>query len=187
MLAGFLDISSCFRTGMRSVMSKPLPLEELCTDIEFGRLTLMLLATLFFFTLLPVVLYFENEEWQVNKTPSHLPVLSTSSRCQQVTESSILTQRWLFKFYCGAFLRSWGSQIRYHGQKPKLNTPHVFVSNHTSFIDYLVLSAHDFPHATVAQNHGGIIGYFEHSVLTLNGSLMFNRNEKNDRTKLAMK
>ncbi|KAJ3045096.1 1-acylglycerol-3-phosphate O-acyltransferase 6 (lysophosphatidic acid acyltransferase, zeta) [Rhizophlyctis rosea] len=123
------------------------------------RLTLMVLATLFFFTLLPVVLYFKNEDWQ----------------------------RWLFKFYCGAFLRSWGSQIRYHGKKPKPNTPHVFVANHTSFIDYLVLSAHDFPHATLAQSHGGIIGYFEHSVLTLNGSLMFNRNEKNDRSLIAQK
>ncbi|KAJ3289053.1 1-acylglycerol-3-phosphate O-acyltransferase 6 (lysophosphatidic acid acyltransferase, zeta) [Borealophlyctis nickersoniae] len=123
------------------------------------RLTLLLIATAFFFLLLPVVLYFENEAWQ----------------------------RWLFRFYCGAFLRSWGSKIRYHGVKPKLDEPHIFVANHTSFIDYILLSAHDFPHATVAQTHKGIIGYFEHSVLTLNGSLMFNRNEKNDRTILAQK
>ncbi|KAJ3314622.1 hypothetical protein HDU76_002375, partial [Blyttiomyces sp. JEL0837] len=95
--------------------------------------------------------------------------------------------RWLFKFYCGAFLRSWGSQIRYHGKKPKLNVPHLFVSNHTSVIDYIVLSAHDFPHATVAQTHGGLIGMFEHSVLTLNGSLMFNRNEKKDRGLISQK
>ncbi|TPX61801.1 hypothetical protein SpCBS45565_g07169 [Spizellomyces sp. 'palustris'] len=95
--------------------------------------------------------------------------------------------RWLFKFYCKAFLLSWGSRIRYHGKKHKVSEPHIFVANHTSVIDYLVLSAHDFPHATVAQKHGGVIGYFEDKVLTLNGSLMFNRNEKNDRSVLAEK
>ncbi|KAI9091286.1 hypothetical protein DFS34DRAFT_635593 [Phlyctochytrium arcticum] len=123
------------------------------------RLALLLLATLLFFIALPIVLHFDNEEWQ----------------------------RWLFKVYCKAFLLSWGSKIKYHGEKPKLNEPHIFVANHTSVIDYLVLSAHDFPHATVAQKHGGVIGYFEDRVLTLNGSLMFNRNEKNDRSVLAQK
>ncbi|KNC96458.1 uncharacterized protein SPPG_08051 [Spizellomyces punctatus DAOM BR117] len=101
------------------------------------------------------------------------------------TVSTLL--RWLFKFYCKAFLLSWGSRIRYHGKKPQVSEPHIFVANHTSVIDYLVLSAHDFPHATVAQKHGGVIGYFEDKVLTLNGSLMFNRNEKNDRSVLAEK
>ncbi|KAJ3021088.1 hypothetical protein HKX48_009261 [Thoreauomyces humboldtii] len=123
------------------------------------RMALLLSATCFFFMALPVVLRFKSEEWQ----------------------------RWLFRFYCKAFLLSWGSRVRYHGKKPKLSEPHIFVSNHTSVIDYLVLSAHDFPHATVAQKQGGIIGYFEDSVLTLNGSLMFNRNEKNDRTVLPQK
>lgn len=119
----------------------------------------LLAATVIFFIALPIVLHFKNEEWQ----------------------------RWLFKFYCKAFLMSWGSRIRYHGRKPKVDEPHIFVANHTSVIDYIVLSAHDFPHATVAQKHGGVIGYFEDKVLTLNGSLMFNRNEKNDRTVLAKK
>ncbi|TPX57440.1 hypothetical protein PhCBS80983_g03830 [Powellomyces hirtus] len=123
------------------------------------RMGLLLSATVFFFMALPVVLRFKSEAWQ----------------------------RWLFRFYCKAFLLSWGSRIRYHGRKPKVDEPHIFVSNHTSVIDYLVLSAHDFPHATVAQKHGGIIGYFEDKVLTLNGSLMFNRSEKNDRTVLAQK
>ncbi|KAJ3105033.1 hypothetical protein HDU97_008641 [Phlyctochytrium planicorne] len=123
------------------------------------RLCLLLTASAFFFLMMPIVLRLKSES----------------------------LQRWLFRFYCGAFLRSWGSQIRYHGKKPKLNVPHLFVSNHTSVIDYIVLSAHDFPHATVAQTHGGLIGYFEHSVLTLNGSLMFNRNEKKDRNVLTQK
>ncbi|KAI9332316.1 hypothetical protein DFJ73DRAFT_63432 [Zopfochytrium polystomum] len=123
------------------------------------RLTLLLSASVFFFAAMPIVLWMRDESMQ----------------------------RWLFKFYCSAFLRAWGSQINFHGRKPVLAEPHVFVSNHTSVIDYIVLSAHDFPHATVAQTHGGLIGMFEHSVLTLNGSLMFNRNEKKDRGVIAQK
>ena len=89
--------------------------------------------------------------------------------------------------YCKAFVSSWGGTVKTHGTKPRMSSPHVFVANHTSVIDYIILSADQFPHATVAQTHGGLIGYFEHSVLTLNGSLMFNRSEKNDRTLLAKK
>eukprot|EP00842_Homolaphlyctis_polyrhiza_P006141 jgi/Hompol1/6528/HPOL_003646-RA len=95
--------------------------------------------------------------------------------------------RTLFQLYCTAYLYSWGGRIKYHGTKPRIDKPHVFVTNHTSVIDYVVLSSHCFPHATVAQTHGGLIGFLEHSVLTLNGSLMFNRSEKNDRSILARK
>ncbi|EGF78871.1 hypothetical protein BATDEDRAFT_20142 [Batrachochytrium dendrobatidis JAM81] len=123
------------------------------------RVMLMLTASALFFMALPIVLYLNDELWQ----------------------------RRLFKYYCKAFVASWGGRIRYHGTKPRLTEPHIFVSNHTSVIDYVILSANEFPHATVAQKHGGLIGYFEHSVLTLNGSLMFNRNEKNDRSVLARK
>ncbi len=123
------------------------------------RLILLLSASLLFFTGLPLVLYLDIESWQ----------------------------RWLFKMYCKAFLASWGARIRYHGKKPVLTVPHLFVSNHTSVIDYIVLSANDFPHATIAQKHGGVIGYFEESILTLNGSLMFNRNQKTDRSVINQK
>jgi hypothetical protein len=49
------------------------------------------------------------------------------------------------------------------------------------------LSADAFPHATVAQQHGGILGFFQKKILTLNGSLMFNRAEKKDRSLVAKK
>jgi 1-acyl-sn-glycerol-3-phosphate acyltransferase len=123
------------------------------------RLGLLLGASALFFAALPIVLHSGNEQWQ----------------------------RWLFKTYAKAYLASWGSRIRYHGTKPELKEPHVFVSNHTSFIDYVILSAHVYPHATISQKHGGIIGYFQRSILSLNGSLMFNRNQKDDRTWLAKK
>ncbi|KAJ3276228.1 hypothetical protein HDV01_005676 [Terramyces sp. JEL0728] len=96
-------------------------------------------------------------------------------------------KRLLFKLYCKAFLWSWGSKIRYHGKKPDLDEPHIFVSNHTSIIDYIVLSAYGFPHATVAQKQGGIIGYFQKHILNLNGSLNFDRSQKHDRSVIAHK
>ncbi|KAJ3127736.1 hypothetical protein HK098_005853 [Nowakowskiella sp. JEL0407] len=121
------------------------------------RITLLMLASVGFFLLLPFALQI--------KDPKYM--------------------RWLFTWYCQGFLRSFGSQIRYHGYKPKLNVPHVFVANHTSFVDWIVLSAHVFPHATIAQKHSGLLGFFLGSVLKHFGTLMFNRNEKNDRAVIS--
>ncbi|KAJ3380456.1 hypothetical protein HDU92_005967, partial [Lobulomyces angularis] len=121
------------------------------------RLTFLLTSTILFFSLLPIINYFKNENWQ----------------------------RELFKGYCNAFLISFGSKIKFHGKKPILDIPHIFVANHSSFIDYIVLSSHMSPHATVAQTHGGLFGFVQRSVLTLNGSLSFNRNEKKDRSAIT--
>lgn len=65
--------------------------------------------------------------------------------------------------------------------KPAPEEPHLFVANHTSFIDWILLSAHGLPHATLAQIHGGLFGVLQRYVLSLNGSLFFNRNESKDR------
>ena len=79
--------------------------------------------------------------------------------------------------------------LRHHGEKPNLlgKTPHIFVSNHTSFIDFILLSSHKIPHATVAQTHGGLFGIVQQYILSVIGSLSFQRNEKKDRTWLTKK
>jgi hypothetical protein len=61
------------------------------------------------------------------------------------------------------------------------------VSNHTSFIDFLVLSSHEFPHAVIMQKQGGLMGWFQRYILRLNGSLVFERKLKNDRITLVKK
>ena len=127
------EFSKCFVQKPRPNFFKSLsigPGHVVGIFIRYGllfpyRLCLLLLYTLFFFALLPIILYTESDAWQ----------------------------RWLFRMYCGAFLASWGSRNHYYGRKPRLNVPHVCVSNHTSFIDYLILSAHEFPHSVVAQVH----------------------------------
>ncbi|KAJ3131334.1 1-acylglycerol-3-phosphate O-acyltransferase 6 (lysophosphatidic acid acyltransferase, zeta) [Physocladia obscura] len=158
------EFSKCFVQKPRSKFSMNIwPVASFAIRYFFLfplRLSCLLTASFLFFLALPFVLAMDREDWQ---------------RC-------------LFKIYCKAFLLSWGSRIKYHTRKPKLdNVPHLFVSNHTTVIDYIVLSANEFPHATIAQTHGGLLGMFEHSVLTLNGSLMFNRNEKNDRKLISAK
>lgn len=87
----------------------------------------------------------------------------------------------LFKLGCKMWLITFGAVVRHHGQKKKENEPHIYVANHTSFTDFFLLSSHEFPHATLAQVHGGLFGIFQHYLLALIGSLEFNRDEQRDR------
>ncbi|KAI8907347.1 hypothetical protein EDD86DRAFT_192513 [Gorgonomyces haynaldii] len=123
------------------------------------RLMLIVSSSLIFFTLLPLVLNLKNEA----------------------------LQRAFLCVYCQAFLLSWGAKIKRHGKKPKLLQPHIFVSNHTSIIDYIVLSADGFPHAVVAQKQPGLLGFFLKNLLTLNGSLLMERSQKGDRAVVSRK
>lgn len=123
------------------------------------RLSVLLLATLLFTSLLPLCYVSHNAGFT----------------------------RWLFRNYCRVWLLSFSAVIRHHGRKADLLQPHLFVANHTSFIDYLLLSSHAFPHATVAQIHGGLFGWFQRWVLALNGSLAFDRGEQADRVAVTKK
>lgn len=76
---------------------------------------------------------------------------------------------------------------RHHGVKPRLSEPHLFVANHTTFLDYVLLSAHQIPHAIVAQTHGGFFSLIQQYILAQMGSMTFQRKEKKDRQKLAEK
>lgn len=91
----------------------------------------------------------------------------------------------LFLAFCKAFQLAIGAWVRHHGKKPRPSEPHIFVANHTSFIDFFMLSSWHFCHATVAQVHGGLFGFIQRHALHLNGSLFFYRDESKDREKLA--
>lgn len=88
--------------------------------------------------------------------------------------------QFLFLFYVRVFTFSFGANIKHHGIKRKLDRPHVFVANHTSFLDFLVLSSHKFCHAIISQAHGGLFGLLFKLFLSKNGSLLFKRSDKND-------
>lgn len=74
--------------------------------------------------------------------------------------------------------------INHIGVKRMHKEPHVYVSNHTSFIDYMVLSSHKFSHACISEGHGGLFGFILMKVLSKNGSIGFNRSERQDRSRI---
>lgn len=95
--------------------------------------------------------------------------------------------RFLFLSLAKCWAFSISSIVRHHGKKPNLKESHVFVANHTTFIDYVILSSHEFPHATVAQYHEGLFYYVLHYILKPLGTMMFHRNDKRDRRSLTAK
>ncbi|KAK1351144.1 acyltransferase [Hamiltosporidium tvaerminnensis] len=120
------------------------------------RLTLFILGTLLFIFLFLFALIFKEEG---------------------VMESGFL-------FYSKVFVKSFGAKVTHHGNKNRLDYPHVFVANHTSFLDFLVLSSHKFCHACVSESHGGLFGFLFKVILFKNGSVLFKRSEKQDREKV---
>lgn len=73
------------------------------------------------------------------------------------------------------------AKLNHVGEKRRLREPHIYVANHTSFVDFFLLSSHRFPHACVSENHGGLFGFLFKRVLVRNGSIAFKRSEKVDR------
>jgi glycerol-3-phosphate O-acyltransferase 3/4 len=105
-------------------------------------------------------------------------------------------QRLILRWLCGVFVMSWTGVIKYHGIIPArrpnqalifislrsvlfvvfLNIPvfQIYVSNHTSMIDLLVLQqANTF--AVVGQKHKGWIAWMQDHVLGCLGCIWFDR------------
>ena len=74
------------------------------------------------------------------------------------------------------FTASWTAVVRYHGPRPTPRANHVWVSNHTSMIDYMILCAYA-PFAVIMQLHPGWVGFLQTQVLDSLGCLWFNRTE----------
>ena len=94
-------------------------------------------------------------------------------------------ERGCVKFLCQAFVASWTGVVRYHGPRPvPRGTGRVWVSNHTSMIDYIILTACS-PFAVIMQLHNGWVGFLQTQVLSCLGCLWFNRTEVTDRAVVA--
>ncbi|KAK9915974.1 hypothetical protein WJX75_006800 [Coccomyxa subellipsoidea] len=95
--------------------------------------------------------------------------------------------RWeqsLVQFQCQMFVASWTGVVRYHGPRPVNRPNHVWVCNHTSMIDYIILCAYS-PFAVIMQLHPGWVGFLQTQVLNCLGCLWFNRTEVKDRLIVA--
>jgi 1-acyl-sn-glycerol-3-phosphate acyltransferase len=93
-----------------------------------------------------------------------------------------------FCFGCQAFLWSLGAIVRHHGRKLRHRVPHLYVANHTSYLDFAILSSHEFPLAPLGQIHGGLFGFVQRTLLQTGlGALVFNRDEERDRAIVAQR
>ncbi|KAI9305677.1 acyltransferase-domain-containing protein [Cunninghamella echinulata] len=123
------------------------------------RLTTLTASTIAFFSSLPIALALDSK-----------PMVST-----------------LIKYYCKGILFSLGVLPNYQGKKPLLKEPHVFVANHTSYLDYIVLSAHQYPGAVVMAKHNGVLGFLQNNGLNYLNSMTFDRSNTHDRKYLSQK
>lgn len=79
---------------------------------------------------------------------------------------------------CKGVLWGMGIKVRHYGEKNKPAIPHVFVSNHTTYMDYLILSSHRFSHSVIAQRQGGFMSML---LKLVSGSVQFERKIKANR------
>ena len=92
--------------------------------------------------------------------------------------------RRLLQFWCSVFIMSWSGVVQYHGEVPKRAANQIYVSNHTSMIDIIVL-IQTACFAIVGQQHGGWVGWVQQHVLGPLGGLWFNRTQANDRVRVS--
>jgi len=88
------------------------------------------------------------------------------------------------QFLSQTFVASWIAVVRYHGPRPVARPGRVWVANHTSMIDFIILTACS-PFAVIMQLHGGWVGFLQTQVLNALGCLWFNRTEVKDRALVA--
>lgn len=89
-------------------------------------------------------------------------------------------------FLAQVFIVSWTGVVRYHGPRPVPKAGRVWVANHSSMIDYAVLSALT-PFAAIMQLHKGWVGVMQKRYLAALGCLWFNRTETKDRALVSQK
>ncbi|KAK6137728.1 hypothetical protein DH2020_028528 [Rehmannia glutinosa] len=79
-----------------------------------------------------------------------------------------LVARGLVELICSFFVGSWTGVVKYHGPRPSIRPKQIFVANHTSMIDFIVLEQMT-AFAVIMQKHPGIIAkhYFGKSRMYL--------------------
>ena len=96
-------------------------------------------------------------------------------------------ERKCVELYAAAFVVSWTGVIKYHGPRPSRRGNRggvVYVSNHTSMIDYLVLTQVS-PFAVIQQKHKGWVGLLQRTAMSAIDCIEFNRTDIKDRHKVS--
>ena len=95
-------------------------------------------------------------------------------------------ERSLIEFLASSFVFSWTGVVRYHGARPSLGRPQVYVANHTSMVDFMILEQAT-PFAVIMQKHGGWVGWLQGTILASLGCIQFNRAEAADRASVHLR
>eukprot|EP00878_Enallax_costatus_P003017 GHUV01003215.1.p1 GENE.GHUV01003215.1~~GHUV01003215.1.p1 ORF type:complete len:425 (+),score=75.67 GHUV01003215.1:346-1620(+) len=98
--------------------------------------------------------------------------------------TKLAVEQRLIRFLCGMYVASWTGVIKFHGPRPLPEAGHVWVANHTSMIDYVILSSYT-AFAVIMQLHPGWVGFLQTAVLDSLGCLWFNRTQARDRQLVA--
>jgi len=114
-----------------------------------------------------------------------IPAMFLSYLLKDNEQRRILQQR-IIQLYCSIFIASWSGVIRYHGPRPQRRVNTVFVANHTTVLDVVILMQHNC-FAVVGQKHPGVMGFFQDKILSCLGCLWFDRKDSADRAKVAEK
>lgn len=92
------------------------------------------------------------------------------------TPGKLAMEQRLIKFLCGMYVASFTGVVKFHGPRPMPGAGHVWVANHTSMIDYVILSSYS-PFAVIMQLHDGWVGFLQTQVLNSLNCLWFNRTQ----------
>eukprot|EP00455_Lapot_gusevi_P026456 TRINITY_DN2790_c0_g1_i5.p1 TRINITY_DN2790_c0_g1~~TRINITY_DN2790_c0_g1_i5.p1 ORF type:complete len:427 (+),score=161.31 TRINITY_DN2790_c0_g1_i5:32-1282(+) len=95
-------------------------------------------------------------------------------------------QRQIIRWICGVFVLSWTGVIKYHGVIPARKPNQIYVANHTSMIDLIVLEQMN-TFAAVGQKHKGWIAAVQDYVLGCLGCVWFDRASLSNRDATAKK
>jgi len=95
-------------------------------------------------------------------------------------------ERVLVEMICSFFVASWTGVVKYHGPRPSIRPKQVYVANHTSMIDFIVLEQMT-AFAVIMQKHPGWVGLLQSTILESVGCIWFNRSEAKDREIVAKK
>jgi len=93
-------------------------------------------------------------------------------------------ERWNIRFFCSAFVLSWTGVIRYHGTIAQHRPNQVYVANHTSLIDIVILMQ-QHTYSLVGQRQQGFVGFMQRNVLACLNNCFFDRAEADDRSAAA--
>jgi len=91
-----------------------------------------------------------------------------------------IVKRKLLEYLAAAFVMSWTGVIKYHGPKPIRRGGVVYVSNHTSMIDYHVVAQVSL-FACIMQKHPGWVGFIQNTALKAVDCITFNRTDIKDK------